>query len=180
MCGWPNAKALKPRRQLMASTFAVGRVCKISGCAGPARVGQRCWSHYRQFREQVPADRGKGLGIYRGLPRKLILELASLKRVERLRGRQRQFEARELLFGKAGGRMMSLPFEQRLFVNRLSHESYERHIFRCYLGGVLPMSFRAYRRRWYGAQKTNWRRFDVPRMVSERLATARGEVISRL
>jgi hypothetical protein len=104
------------------------------------------------------------------MPRKLISELAKLKRDEKLRGRQRQLEARELLFGMAGGHMMNLPLEQRLFVNRVSHESYERHLFRWYVRGVPPMSFRAHRRRWYGAQKVNWGRFDVPRIMSERLA----------
>ena len=171
-CGWPKRKARKPRIRVMASTSAVGRTCKISGCGGPVSVGQLCWSHYRQLRKQVPADRGKGLGLYRGIPRKLISERANLKRAERVRNRQRQFELRELLFGKAGGRVMNLPREQRQFVNRVSHESYERHLFRCYVRGVPPMSFRAHRRRWYGAQKTNWRRFDVPRMMRERLAVA--------
>ena len=148
------------------------KTCDIPGCSTPASVGKLCWRHYRQLRKQVSADRSKGLGLYRGMPRKLILELANQKRAERLRGRQHHLEARELLFGKAGGHMMNLPLEQRLFVNRLIHESYERYLFRCYVSSFPPMSFRAHRRRWYGAQKVNWRRFDVPRAMSWRLAVA--------
>ena len=118
----------------------------------------------------------QGLGLYWGMPWKLMLELANLKRTERLRNRQRLLEAREPLFGKAGGRMMNLPLEQRQFVNRVSHESHERYLFRCcYVRGVPPMSFRAYRRRWYGAQKANWRRFDVPRMMNARFRTSLNE-----
>lgn len=171
-CGWPKTKARKRRTRGSVLPFASFKTCGILGCDGPARVGQLCWSHYRWLRKQVPPDRRKGLGLYRGMPRKLILELANLKRADRLLGRQRQIEVRDLLFGKAAGRMMNLPHEQRLFVNRLSHESYERHLFRCYMRGIPPMTFRAHRRRWYGAQKTNWRRFDVPRMMSERSVVA--------
>jgi hypothetical protein len=173
-CGWPKAKARNLHTQITVLSFVSLKTCGILGCGGRVRVGQLCWSHYGQLRKQVPADRSKGLGLYRGMPRKLISELANLKRVERLRGRQRQFEARELLFGKAGGRMMGLRRGQRLFVNRASHESYDRHCFQRRLRGILPMVFRAYRRRWYGAQKVNWRRFDVPRVMSESLAVDTG------
>jgi hypothetical protein len=72
--------------------------------------------------------------------------------------------------------MMNFQLGQRLLVNRLSHESYEHYLFLCGLQGVSPMSFRAHRRRWYGAQKTNWRRFDVPRVISrEWVRTWRGD-----
>jgi hypothetical protein len=71
------------------------------GCGGaPLAAEGRCWTHYRGLRKEVPSDRRKGLGPYRGMPRKLILELANLKRAERLLGRQRHIEVRELLFGK--------------------------------------------------------------------------------
>ena len=68
--------------------------------------------------------------------------------------------------------MLNLPARERLFVNSISHESYERYLFRCFERGIAPMSFRAHRRRWYGAQKANWRRFDVPRAMTVRLALA--------
>jgi hypothetical protein len=79
--------------------------------------------------------------------------------------KERLWQARALIFYRAGGRIMNLHREQRLFVNQVSHESYERYLFKCWLLGRPPMSFRAYRRRWYGAQKANFRRFDVPRTI---------------
>jgi hypothetical protein len=175
-CGWPKKKARKAGPRIIAATLVGDKTCRTLGCGGAAGVGQLCWRHYRQLRKEIPADRGKGLGLYRGMPRKLISDLANQKRAERLRGRQHQLEARELLFGKAGGRMMNLPLEQRQFVNRVSHESHERYLFRChYVRAVPPMSFRAFRRRWYGAQKANWRRFDVPRMMNARFRTSLNE-----
>src|SRR5215469_3714596 len=175
-CGWPKAKARKRRLRVLAAILEVGKTCSVAGCGWPVAAQSLCWLHYRQLRKRVPAERGKGLGLYRGMPWKLMLELANLKRTERLRNRQRLLEAREPLFGKAGDRMMNLPLEQRQFVNRVSHESHERYLFRCcYVRGVPPMSFRAYRRRWYGAQKANWRRFDVPRMMNARFRTSLNE-----
>lgn len=89
------------------------------------------------------------------------------------------FQARILIFDTAGGRIMKLPHKQRQFVNHVSHESYDIYRVRCLERNTPAMSFRAFRRRWYGAQKTNWRRFDVPRMMFEKLAVATGEVASR-
>jgi hypothetical protein len=132
----------------------------------------RCWRHYRRLREREPADRRKGCGCYRGLPQNLIHEFANRKKAEKQRGKERLREARELLFGKGHGRMMNLSRKNRLFVNQVSHESHELHLFRRYVRGIPPMSFRAYRLRWYGAQKANWRRFDMPRGISARFAEA--------
>ena len=70
--------------------------------------------------------------------------------------------------------MMNLSRKDRLFVNRVSHESHDLHRFRCYVRGIPPMTFRAYRLRWYGAQKANYRRFDVPRVMRMRITTLTG------
>ena len=42
-------------------------------------------------------------------------------------------------------------------VNRKSHERYDRYCFQRRISGMPPMNFMAYRCRWYGAQKANWR-----------------------
>jgi len=104
------------------------------------------------------------------MPRKLIRELATIKRARIYGTKERVFRARTLIFDTAGGSIMNLRRKQRLFVNHVSHESYERYLVRCWERNTAPLSFRAFRRRWYGAQKLNWQRFDVPRMMSARLA----------
>jgi len=166
--GWPQVKARTAQVRLPALNSTSGPTCDILGCGQPASVGKLCWWHYRQLRKKVPADRGKGLGCYRGMPLKLINELASLKRASEHEWKERRRVARALIFDRAGGRIMNLPRKQRLFVNQVSHESYERYLFECRSLGTPPMSFRAYRRRWYGAQKANYRRFDVPRTIKAR------------
>jgi len=93
------------------------RQCRIIGCGRPLVVKELCRPHYRELRKRVPADRRKGLACYRGMPRIVIQELAGQKKADKQRTKERLFEARDLLFGRAGGRMMSLPREQRLFVN---------------------------------------------------------------
>ena len=170
-CGWPKAKARKPRLRMLPVTLAVGKTCCVPGCGWPVAAKGLCWRHYRQLRKQIPPDRRKGLGCYKGLPRKLIREIASEKRARKEDWKDQLHETRAVIFGRARGRIMNLPRKQRLFVNRVSHESYERYLVRCYERNVSPMSFRAYRRRWYGAQKTNWRRFDVPRMMKAGFCT---------
>jgi hypothetical protein len=168
-CGWPKVKARLQQVRVPVLRRPTDRRCAAFGCEGPARVGKLCWRHYRQLRKQVPANRRKGLGCYRGMPRKLIEELASLNRASKHAKQERLRAARELIFDRAGGRIMNLTRDKRFFVNRVSHESHERYVTRCWDRGIAPMSFRAYRRRWYGAQKVNWRRFDVPREIRERL-----------
>ena len=125
------------------------------------------------MRKRVPGDRRKGLGCYCGMSRKLIREIASIRRARIYGTKERMLRARILMFDTAGGRIMNLRRNQRLFVNRVSHESYEIHRVRCCERNTPPMTFRAFRRRWYGAQKANWRRFDVPRVVSERVVVTR-------
>ena len=115
--------------------------------------------------EACPSGSRQRAWPYRGMNRHLITELANRKKANRLSDRQRRLEVRELLFGKARGRMMSLPRKQRLIVNQESHESYDRYLFRCRLRGSQPMSFNGHRRRWYGSMKACWPRWDVPRML---------------
>ena len=172
-CGWPKAKAITPRVRTDASSIATGKSCTILGCFRPPIAAKdRCWPHYRRLREREPADRGKGCGCYRGLPKSLIHECANRKKAERQGRKERQLEARELLFGEGRGRIMNLSRKDQLFVRQVSHESHKLYLFRCWDRGITPMSFRAYRRRLYAAQNTNWRRFDVPRVMSRRLEEA--------
>jgi hypothetical protein len=168
-CGWPEAKARTTRMRVAMLRPRSGKNCDVLACRSLADVGKLCWRHYRHLRKQVPADRKKGLGCYRGMPRKLIRELASIRRASIHGTKERLFRARLLIFEAAGGRIMKLPRKQRQFVNRVSHESYEIYLVRCLERKKPPMSFKAFRRRWYGAQKANWRRFDVPRMMSTNL-----------
>jgi len=166
-CGWPKAKARKPRLRVLPAIVAVGKTCSVPGCSWPVAAKRLCWRHYRQLRKQVPADRRKGLGCYRGMPWKLIEDLAGIKRANQQSMKERLRKARELVFDRACGRIMNLPRQLRSYVNRVSHESYELYLVRCWDRGIAPMSFRAYRRRWYGAQKANFRRFDVPQRLRE-------------
>src|SRR5215467_4449390 len=78
-CGWPKVKAREPRLRMLPATLVVGKTCGVPGCGGPVAARGLCWSHYRQLRKQVPGDRGKGLGCYRGRSRKVIQFLAALK-----------------------------------------------------------------------------------------------------
>ena len=172
-CGWPKAKARRQRTCVLigpaASSAASGKSCAAPGCFNPYLAARElCWSHYRKKLKQVARNPGRGLGCYRGLPRKLIREIASMRKARIYGTKARLFRARVLIFDTAGGRIMNLPRKQRLFVNRVSHESYDRYLVRCWERNTAPKSFRAFRRRWYGAQKLNWQRFDVPRMMSLR------------
>jgi len=169
-CGCPEAKARTPRIRVSTLRPRASKICDALDCRSPADAGKLCWRHYRQLRKQVPADLRKGLGCYRGMPRKLIREIASIKRARIYGTKERMFRARILIFDTAGGHIMNLRRQQRLFVNQVSHESYERYLVRCWERNTVPLSFRAFRRRWYGAQKTNWHRFDVPRQMQVRIA----------
>src|SRR5215469_16449012 len=87
-CGWPKAKARELRLRLPA-TLAVGKTCSVPGCSWPVAAKDLCWRHYRQLRKQVSADRGRGLGCYRGRSRKVIQFLAAQKKEERQSRKQR-------------------------------------------------------------------------------------------
>jgi hypothetical protein len=115
----------------------------------------------------MPANPGKVLGCYRGLPRVVIRLRAAQKTEEKQRRKERQREARHLLFDTGRGLMKNLSRAERVFVNRAIHESHDLHWLRRFIQGVERMRFRAFRPRWYGAQKLNWQRFDVPRVISD-------------
>jgi hypothetical protein len=69
--------------------------------------------------------------------------------------------------------MKNLPRAERAFVSRVIHERYDLHCFRRTKQGTEPIRFRAFRRRWYGGQKANFRRFDVPRNDASKILSSR-------
>lgn len=149
-----------------ARAAALGKCCEVWGCLNPYLAARGlCWSHYRVQLKRLPADPQKGLGCYRGLPRKIIQLRAAQKRDEKQRRKQRQGEARRVLFDEGNGMMRNLSRAKRAFVNLAIHESYDLHCFRRSIQGQQAMRFRAFRLRWYGVQKLNWLRFDMPRRV---------------
>ena len=66
-------------------------------------------------------------------------EKRDLKRASKYEMKERLSQARVLIFDGAGGRIMSLPRKLRLFVNRVSHESYERYLIKCRSLGTAPI-----------------------------------------
>jgi hypothetical protein len=163
-CEWCGRRIRKPKRE--PSPRPLRRSCRHIQYRIWCRICVRSNRHYPQYygRKRPRRSRNHPLPHVRTLRKRRSAPLHQSVRERAERGRAER-TIRILLFHEAMGKLKKLSPRNADRVRAFGNEHYQDYFTRTRFAGREPLSFRAWRRRWWGHLKAAYRRIDVPQLM---------------